>query len=270
MQTFNLDLAAKRVIPLLYVKQDDVGKKISVALTNNDNAYTIPGDAVFSVWYSGTSGVGNYTAINGRSAFSVSGNKVTVELISQMLQNKGSGQMCLVMNKADGSQLGLWNIPYCVEEIPGEGSKEATAYYTAFSEAVNKMGVAGVESASHPGCYYRTVDGVTEWLNPPMMTGIEYRTTERYLGKPVYVKSYQIGSLPNASSADIPYGVANLNRVVSCWGNTNTGMVLPNVSAISTHMITLVTSADYLRVTTGIDRSALSAVVTLKYTKTTD
>lgn len=30
--------------------------------------------------------------------------------------------------------------------------------------------------------------GPWEWLNPPMMLGVEYRTTERYLGEPVYKK----------------------------------------------------------------------------------
>ena len=139
MKTIQLDITNKTVIPLLYVKQGDVGAKINVQLTDEGKAYQIPAGAVFSVWYSGASGEGNYTTIDGRSAFSVSGNKVTAELIMQMLQNKGSGQLCLVMNKGDGSQLGLWNIPYCVEEIPGEGSGEAKAYYTAFSEAVKDL-----------------------------------------------------------------------------------------------------------------------------------
>ena len=35
-----------------------------------------------------------------------------------------------------------------------------------------------------------------EWVNPPMMQGSEYRTTERYLGKPVYVKLVDCGTLP--------------------------------------------------------------------------
>lgn len=45
-----------------------------------------------------------------------------------------------------------------------------------------------VESADYPGCYYRIVDGATEWLNPPMVPGVEYRTTERRNGKEVYTK----------------------------------------------------------------------------------
>lgn len=43
-----------------------------------------------------------------------------------------------------------------------------------------------VESDGYAGCYYRIIDGETEWINPPMLNEVEYRTTERYLGKPVY------------------------------------------------------------------------------------
>lgn len=39
-----------------------------------------------------------------------------------------------------------------------------------------------------------------EYVNPPMKLGVEYRTTERYLGYPVYVKLINLGSLPNAGS----------------------------------------------------------------------
>lgn len=39
-------------------------------------------------------------------------------------------------------------------------------------------------------------NGVWEWVNPPMYPGIEYRTTERYNGSPVYAKCLDIGSLP--------------------------------------------------------------------------
>ena len=42
----------------------------------------------------------------------------------------------------------------------------------------------------------------TEWEfeNPPMQVGVEYRTTERWNGKPVYAKLVDCGYLPNASS----------------------------------------------------------------------
>lgn len=35
--------------------------------------------------------------------------------------------------------------------------------------------------------------GQWEWINPPMVLGVEYRTTERHLGSPVYTKSINLG-----------------------------------------------------------------------------
>lgn len=138
MQTFNLDLSKKGVIPLLNAKQRDVGTKIVVKITDNGKEYAIPTDASFSVWFSGKSGEGNYTTINGKSAFVTKGNTVTVELIYQMLNNAGEHVMCLTMNGTDGSQLGLWNIPYYVEAIPGADSVAAQQYYQAFLAAQKK------------------------------------------------------------------------------------------------------------------------------------
>ena len=51
----------------------------------------------------------------------------------------------------------------------------------------------GFESTEYPGCYYRMVSGVVEWVNPPILPGVEYRTTERYLGKPVYAMIINCG-----------------------------------------------------------------------------
>lgn len=44
-----------------------------------------------------------------------------------------------------------------------------------------------------------TIDGETEWIKPPMELGIEYRTTERYMGKPVYTKLVNCGKPVNSS-----------------------------------------------------------------------
>ena len=50
----------------------------------------------------------------------------------------------------------------------------------------------GIESTleTEMGCfYYNTADGEQEWVNPPMNPGVEYRTTARCNGSPVYVQS---------------------------------------------------------------------------------
>ena len=147
MQTIHLDISNKGVIPTIYAKQGDVGRKFRAVITDNGEAYDIPADALLSVWYSGTSGEGNYSMIGENSAFSIDGNTVTVELITQMLPNNGSGNVCLVMNRQDGTQIGTWNIPYIVEQLPGMGSSAAEQYFTALSEVAGKAAESAAKAA---------------------------------------------------------------------------------------------------------------------------
>ena len=72
--------------------------------------------------------------------------------------------------------------------------------------------VDGLESTDYSGCYYRTVDGVVEWLNPPMLINTEYRTTERRNGLPVYTQFKNLGKIVNGAYGDI--SVTNLDAVV--------------------------------------------------------
>ena len=46
-------------------------------------------------------------------------------------------------------------------------------------------------------CFYSPRGGWQpwEWVNPPMILGTEYRTTERYLGRPVYTQIVQFDNL---------------------------------------------------------------------------
>ena len=136
MQTINLDISRKGIIPPLYAKQGEVGRKFKAVITDNSVDYAIPDDAAISIWYCGTSGEGNYTEINGEPAVTVDGNTVTVELIAQMLLCHGGGTLCIVINGQDGSQIGTWNITYITEKVPGADSEEAQQYYTAFAQAV--------------------------------------------------------------------------------------------------------------------------------------
>ena len=147
MQTIHLDVSNKGVVPAIYAKQGDVGRKFRAVITDNGEAYDIPVDALLSVWYSGTSGEGNYSIIGENSAFSIDGNAVIVELITQMLTNHGGGNVCLVMNRQDGTQIGTWNIPYIVEQLPGMGSPAAEQYFTALTEAAAKASESADKAA---------------------------------------------------------------------------------------------------------------------------
>ena len=77
--------------------------------------------------------------------------------------------------------------------------------------------------------------GWSEWeyINPPMIHGQEYRTTERWNGKPVYrklIKYTNAEALQGTAYITIPHGISNLNMVLTALGTTNQ-YLLPYVSA---------------------------------------
>lgn len=322
MQTIYLDISNKGIVPTIYAKQGEVGRKFTAVLTDAGVPYVLDESDLLSAWYEGTSGTGNYTTVGENSAFTVDGNKVTIELITQMLTNDGDGVLSVSINKTDGSEIATWNIPYLVERKPGVDSPEAESFYTAFSEIAGQVadsanraeaaaenlenitpeaigarpdnwmptaeevgaapGGFGLGKAQSqptydlnqclacgwyctneqtlnlPHYYFRyssvqvsarisyqivqrlvsvghpqkcemlryTEDAgatwVEEWVNPPMITGVEYRTTERYNGATVYAKcisytpSGTVGGT-NSGKVDVsfPHNISDFGELVS-------------------------------------------------------
>lgn len=63
-----------------------------------------------------------------------------------------------------------------------------------------------------------------EWINPPMELGTEYRTTERYLGKPVYCKLIDCGAVPDVNTnKTIGFSCPGISRIISWTGNVDIG-----------------------------------------------
>ena len=123
------------------------------------------------------------------------------------------------------------------------------------------------ESADYPGCYYRTTNGVTEWVNPPMLLGVEYRTTERWNGKVVYAKLIDLGALPNNTEKNVTHGIANLENALSISAfakSSDWQFTLPSSYAAETK---IVFAPQAVTITTTVDRSAYNGYATLKYTK---
>lgn len=110
----------------------------------------------------------------------------------------------------------------------------------------------------------------TEWdiNNPPLELGVEYRTTERYLGKPVYCKLIDCGNLPApGASSTIAHGISNCLpiSITARMSNSNT------IPWLGTYNI----GADNANVTINApsgssNLSALTAVALMRYTKSTD
>lgn len=82
-----------------------------------------------------------------------------------------------------------------------------------------------IEDATYPGCYYRYTNGVQEWVNPPMVPGVEYRTIERCGGEGKYVKLIDFGALPNNTSKNVAHGLGTGATPVSFEVFTSNGNV---------------------------------------------
>ncbi len=109
-----------------------------------------------------------------------------------------------------------------------------------------------------------------EWINPPMELGVEYRTTERWLGKPVYTKAVDFGALPNAISKNVLYTSSAAASVISLHGVLSDGCCVnsgTNVdrSDFSDYTIIVDNTHWNVRVLTNGDLSALTAVFQVKY-----
>ena len=94
-------------------------------------------------------------------------------------------------------------------DIYADTSNDSNGYATSilivyYARSGNVHGPAMATKQKLNGTWYPW-----EYVNPPMIIGEEYRTTERYLGKPVYVKSFEF----NSWTAD---AVTSLN-VAATW-----------------------------------------------------
>ncbi len=178
----------------------------------------------------------------------------------------GSGEMpaaAVVQIDPEGEAMTLDNVMSDISEGVAK-NKVVKAYVDTLAK----------ESTSYAGCFYRTVNGVTEWLNPPMLTGKEYRTVERNRGKPVYVQEFAVGALPNATYKTYNTYVGNVDRILSA------SLAVQDASSGRTYAYASVDvkcyvgeDADnwmYVSIDAPNDSSGNNGFVTVKYTKTTD
>lgn len=110
-----------------------------------------------------------------------------------------------------------------------------------------------------------------EWVNPPMILGTEYRTIERYLGKPVYAKAVDCGQI--ADGKEVEHGIDNMLYCIFAQGLRG-GMPMPvifnhNLSDPWSCYISHVTSTK-VRFECGTSAAGGNCAVLFKYIKTTD
>ena len=115
--------------------------------------------------------------------------------------------------------------------------------------------------------------GAWEWVNPPMNLGVEYRTTERWQGKPVYVKVTNIGSLPASGyvGLNVLEYVSGLDTIVNIeWHFESSSphdfytMPVPDLTISPIHYAA---TYAWARFTVSSDLSHISCKCVIRYTK---
>lgn len=103
-----------------------------------------------------------------------------------------------------------------------------------------------------------------EYINPPMLLGEEYRTTERWQGKPVYTKLFNFGL--SANGASIPHEL-NPNPIVR-YSAVAGSIPLPHFNTVEPgYQITVSVGATNITMACGEGRTGLQTYVQLWYTK---
>ena len=131
------------------------------------------------------------------------------------------------------------------------------------------------DSNSHGVVLRRTVYGAKiypwEWVNPPMQTGTEYRTTERFWGRSVYYKIVDCGQI--ADNKQVEHGIVNMRDCISFQGLRG-GMPMPSIynNNLSDPWSYYVVDVNRTKIILACGTSAAggNCHVMLKYTKTTD
>lgn len=115
-----------------------------------------------------------------------------------------------------------------------------------------------------------------EWINPPMLIGTEYRTTERYNGKPVYAKLISGVAGPNAAEKAISHEISDIERVVSVSAEASDSVNgsytwdVYLVQSDNTTILNVFATQTQIFLYASDDRTSATVYVTVKYRKTTD
>lgn len=74
-----------------------------------------------------------------------------------------------------------------------------------------------------------------EWVNPPMFSGIEYRTTERWNGKPVYAALVNVGAFPEEGTRIASTGITATGVIRFSAAFDYASLPIPGFMEIYTH-----------------------------------
>lgn len=261
--------------------------QLALCLYEGSTPWEIPAETVVSMRYGkpdGTFGVYD-TLTDGTAAWTVQGNRVTVALAPQMLTVAGIVNAQVVL-RCGARVLPTFTVEISVQHDPSFEAVTSEDYVNwfamyegALAESIARLEEnfwQAMESPAYPGCRYVMKDGVVEWINPPMVVGTEYRTTERWNGKVKYKKLIEYTNA-EALSGDvltkIPHGVSNMDRSAGVEIACRTqGYQIPYVTITESTAVTGCSATDIELRTTGTTlwSAGRKWYFELVYTKTTD
>ena len=132
-------------------------------------------------------------------------------------------------------------------------------------QTLQRLTVCSQEATVYERQYYSGTWHDWECVNPPLREGVEYRTKERYLGKPVYTKLINFGALPNATNKKVAHG-ASPSQVIKCIGQMSDSNSIP-FHYSSTNWVEIYGGNTYIVILAGDNKSSLSAHAQMWYIK---
>lgn len=110
-----------------------------------------------------------------------------------------------------------------------------------------------------------------EWVNPPMLLGVEYRTTERWNCKVVYTKLINCGTMPNTANVNISglYPTWTIVDYSVIFIKSTLTFALPIVDSTGTITARALcnTANSVIQIQTMTDYSAYTGYALIKYVK---
>ena len=110
----------------------------------------------------------------------------------------------------------------------------------------------------------RTAWGEWEYENPPMLLGVEYRTTERWNGNEVYTMLVNCGALPTSGTTQVSC-LPGWYKIIRCEGSTSDGWAFPVLTSSGNCFVSACGNSVYFQTTR--DLSNQTADVQLWYVK---
>ena len=136
----------------------------------------------------------------------------------------------------------------------------------ASGQVLQRFTVCSTEATVYERQYFGGFWREWECVNPPMHEGVEYRTKERYLGKPVYTKIVYLGALPNATVKEVAHG-AGASTIIRCLGHLSHGINIPYLHHSDAGWVGIYAGTQKVVITTGSDQSDRTGYAQIWYIK---